>query len=139
MLHPQRLARILEQYVRDKDHFSLYKYFDLIRRDIDNLETKGQYQKEIKRIVEKQFYTHIMRLAGDKSIHQQVSAQAISLLQVRKGKQMKENSLIISEAGVAHDEYLSLMIDQFFDHPETYSWPKEKEMPPGSPIGCFHE
>jgi ribonucleotide reductase beta subunit family protein with ferritin-like domain len=140
MLHPERLARIIEQHSRGKDIQRLDEYLDLIKRDVSRLDANGPMQKEIKRMVEKQFYTHLMQLAGDKSIHQQVAAHALGQL-VKQEQMLKDQEIspLISSSENAHLAYLRLMMQQFFDHPETYTWPKEKEMPPGSPIGCFHE
>jgi hypothetical protein len=140
MLHPQRLARIIEQHSRGKDIVPLDEYLDKINRGVSKFRANSPMQKEIKRMVEKQFFTHLMQLAGDKTIHQQVAAQALGQL-VKQDQLLKDqeiNPLIYSSEN-AHLAYLRLMVQQFFDHPETYAWPKEKEMPPGSPIGCFHE
>lgn len=140
MLHPQRLARIIEQHSRGKEIQRLGNYLEKIKRDVSRLKANSPMQKEIKRMVEKRFYTSLMQLAGDKTIHQQVAAHALG--ELVKQEQMlndQENNPFISSAENVHLAYLHLMLQQFFDHPETYTWPKEKEMPPGSPIGCFHE
>ena len=91
---------------------------------------------EIKRIVQKRTLQHLLQLAGDKSIMQQVSAAAlykITELETDMKQFMEQRS---DPATKAHFTYLLQQISRFKDAPEDFKVPEAPSLPDGSPIGC---
>ncbi len=134
LLHPQRLARLVEQHGRSSDQLSVVELLDEVQSQMGAFQPQTGLEREISRIVEKQYWQHVMQLAGDKNIHRQVSASALKVLNDLGSTLASKTPRGDSER--AHLAYLQYTLDGFFSHPEDYKWPSEKEMPPGSPIGC---
>ncbi len=136
LLNPQRLTRIVEQHARQSGQLSLYQYLEEILKSVRVNRDGSALEQEISRMTEKMIVQRLLRLAGDKSIMQQVSA--VSLLKINEleklSKQMEgfeENPL-----QAAHYSYLLHEINQFRREPSDYKLPKSPSMPDGSPIGC---
>lgn len=137
LLHPQRLARVVEQSAREGKRLNLADLFDALFTAAQKDRSANTYLQELNRVVEKSLLNHILNLAGDKEINQQVSAHA--LLRIRK----LEVDLDIRASGDAnqraHNEYLREQLRTFRADPATFKVPAGPVMPDGAPIGCNEE
>lgn len=135
LLHPQRLARLVEHHARDSKRLDINDLFEQLFASVQKTSGATAYLQELNRVVEKSLVHHLLNLAGDKEINQQVGAHA--LMMVRK----LEEGLTSRTAGAdvnqrAHYEYLREQIKAFRDNPDTFKVPAGPVMPDGAPIGC---
>ncbi|MCI4668927.1 MAG: zinc-dependent metalloprotease [Bacteroidia bacterium] len=137
IFHPQRLARIYEQHVMDGGHMPIGDVFDKVWGvgDAQSAGERKAYHDAISRIVQKRSLAHLMNLAGDKGISQDVSAAAMRKIRQLEISFSKELPAGDSDAR-AHQQYLMEQIRQFRMEPASYVMPKAVRIPDGSPIGC---
>jgi len=134
LLNPQRLTRVVEQHARYPDRYPNAQ--ELLRELFTSLEVDknaSAYHQELQRMVEKLAYQHLLKLAGDRKINQQVSAHALSV--VRELDEQARQAYRSDEL-TAHYQYLDEQIRRFLEDPERYELPAMPAMPDGSPIGC---
>lgn len=136
LLNPQRLTRIVEQNARDENHMAIFELFETLAEGVGAKEGHSPMEQEIGRMTEKLALQHLLGLAGDRDIMQQVSAA--SLLHVNELAQKYAG--LSSNSGdknqQAHYLYLVTQIQQFIQDPSGYKTPEIPSMPDGSPIGC---
>ena len=137
LLQPSRLARVYQQHLMDEQHLSLGDLFDQLwaTTDKSSFESRAAYKAGITRIAQKRTLAHLMNLAANKNISQEVSAAAlrkIRQLEVAFSKELPAGS---SDAR-AHQQYLMEQIRQFRTDPQKYVMPQAPRIPDGSPIGC---
>ncbi|MCB0632582.1 MAG: zinc-dependent metalloprotease [Saprospiraceae bacterium] len=139
LLNPQRLARVVEQHARDPRHISLPELLNKVEKMVGNPPVNASaYQQEIARIVQKLTVRHLLQLAGDKNIMQQVSAAALwKINQLEKQLSTAADSSSGNPDLQAHLAYLAEQIRQFKRSPEDYKVPAAPDLPDGSPIGCY--
>ncbi|HKK74936.1 MAG TPA: zinc-dependent metalloprotease [Saprospiraceae bacterium] len=133
LLNPQRLTRIIEQHARDQGHMDIFELFEGLANAVGAQPGQTPMEKEIGRMTEKLAVQHILNLAGDDGIMQQVSAAAMY-----QAKMLGEryNTTQSDPAQAAHYLYLGNMIRNFFEDPSGFETPDIPAMPDGSPIGC---
>jgi len=126
MLHPQRLSRMLQHSNRNNDLMSIQTYLSTIK---DALGKKGSdsYANQLNQSTEAIFVNHLLQLAMDSKINQQVAAQSLYFAKQEYGN---------STTSDAYSMHLAHMVNQAIANPKNYQWPEAKDMPPGSPIGC---
>jgi len=126
MLHPQRLSRMLQHSNRNNDLISIQTYLSTIK---DALGKKGSdsYANQLNQSTEAIFVNHLLQLAMDSKINQQVAAQSLYFAKQEYGN---------SNTTDAYSMHLAHMVNQAIANPKDYQWPEAKDMPPGSPIGC---
>ena len=136
LLQPQRLARIVEQHARDAGHMSLYELLNTVTKYGMSVAANTPMEMELKRIVQKRTVQHLLQLAGDKSVMQQVSAMALYKI----GELESELQPLAKRTGdpetSAHATYLLQQIGRFKEAPEDFKIPEAPALPDGSPIGC---
>lgn len=133
LLNPQRLTRIIEQNARDPKHMDIFELFEELMEVVGLQPGQTAMEEEIGRMTEKLAVQHILNLAGDDSIMQQVSAAAMYQAKVLGERY---NSTQTNKKQAAHYLYLSNMIRRFFEDPSSFETPMIPAMPDGSPIGC---
>ncbi|PHN02853.1 zinc-dependent metalloprotease [Flavilitoribacter nigricans] len=136
LLEPQRLARVVEHHARDAQRMSLHDLLNELTQSTISQTANSAMAMEIKRIVQKSTLNHLLQLAGDKSIMQQVSAAAlykITELEADMKGFMDQRS---DAASKAHVTYLLQQISRFKDAPDEFKVPEAPSLPDGSPIGC---
>jgi hypothetical protein len=133
LLNPQRLTRIIEQHARDASHMDIFELFDGLMNVVGAQNGQTAMEKEIGRMTEKLAVQHILNLAGDEGIMQQVAAAAMY-----QAKMLGEryNTTQTDPAQAAHYLYLANIIRNFFEDPSGFETPEIPAMPDGSPIGC---
>ena len=95
---------------------------------------KAAFEQEVGRIVHKRMVNHLLNIAGDKNIMQQVSA--IALDEIRKLETKLLANLPYSPAQRAHINYILQRIKIFKENPADFSIPPAPSLPDGAPIGC---
>jgi hypothetical protein len=133
LLNPQRLTRVIEQHARQEAQMDIFELFAALLDAVGAQQGQTAMEQEIGRMTEKLAVHHILNLAGDQSIMQQVSAAAMyqaRLLSERYHTTQNE------PAQAAHYFYLANLIDRFFADPSGFKTPTIPAMPDGSPIGC---
>ena len=133
LLHPERLARVVEQRaVYGDDYPALKDYLDGVRNTISQRVRGGNrsdYREEIARMVERRFVHHLIGLAADKSISEAVSAGALA--QAVKYHVVSEDYAVMDE----HKLYLQQLVGSYLANPDTYEAAEVPDLPDGSPIG----
>lgn len=129
MLHPQRLARI-NQLGKSK----LSGYLNKVSNAIFSAQANGYMETQIKYLAEKLLTAHLIQLSL-KAQDRQVAGMAELILAETL---MDKVGLFPEDLDLrAHYLYISKMYDQATKRPDQWKLPSFKEMPPGSPIGCY--
>jgi hypothetical protein len=137
LFDPMRLARVLEQSARDADQMSLQAYFDEVFRGIHS--AKGtSFETAINRQTEKLAMHHLLQLAANRQIHQQVAAHALLKVQrlASAYERLRHDLDLETEA---HYAYLLEETRRFQKSPGDYQPPPAPVLPDGAPIGCGGE
>ena len=135
-LNPERLARIVNQSMLDPAQMHTGEYLEILYDGISAMSATNAYQSELKRIVEKQFAEHLIRVAATPGAQSQVLALVTNQLE----KLLDNYSQLAGEgkgsAQSAHAAYLARRIEAFLEDPDEFRAIEPVAMPPGSPIGC---
>ncbi len=126
MLNPQRLSRMLQYHSRDSDQLSVQDYFTTIKNTVGR-KGSDSYADQINQSTETIFVNHLLKLAMDSQINQQVAAQALYYINQEYGKTASND---------VRSMHLAHMVKRAMANPGDYKWPEAEAMPPGSPIGC---
>lgn len=137
LLNPQRLTRIIEQKARSNAQLDIFEIYESLLETVGPQEGASAMNQEIGRMTEKLAVQHLLGLAGDKDIMQQVAASAL-LTVTQLAEQYSANMGTASNNNKAHYLYLATQIKQFLADPSDYKTPEIPSMPDGSPIGCGH-
>jgi len=123
MLNPQRLSRINQHNIIHNTGLSLNNYLTKIDNSLGAPQSDS-YAKALSGSAQIIFVNQLMKLALDNSIDKHVASTVFQFVQNKS-----QNT----------SAYISQMIESAFDDPAEYKWPVVKQMPPGSPIGCYQE
>jgi len=135
LLAPERLARMVEQSARSNAaRLSVNELFSTLLNKATQWSSLPAFEQEVGRIVQKRIVNHLLNIAGDKTIMQQVSA--IALDEVRKLETKLLANLPYSPAQRAHINYIFNSIKIFKENPADFSIPPAPSLPDGAPIGC---
>lgn len=135
LLHPQRLARVIEHSARDGKRLNLADLFDALFAAAQRDRSPNTYLQELGRIVEKSLLNHLLNLAGDKEINQQVAAHALLRISKLEADLMGKGALgDVNQR--AHYEYMREQLRVFKADPGSFKVPVGPAMPDGAPIGC---
>lgn len=129
----ERVTRI---YNSSDSEWNLDTYYNTI---LSHVGEQSKFDNDITLMLLKVMFKHLMTLAMDQNINQQVSA--ISLLYAQR--LVYETNLSGEFSSnydklqyQAHMVYLRKIIETYFQDPSQVTLPKFKPLPPGSPIGC---
>lgn len=136
LLHPQRLARLVEQHARDEEQLSVNYLIEEMLTSVQVYNEYNPLEKQIARIGEKLILHQLLRLAQGREVMSQVSALAWF-----KINQLEEyvDVLLEREEDVeqqAHYIYMLEQIRRFRNNPEAWTMPEGRPLPDGAPIGC---
>ena len=134
LFHPQRLSRIVEQGARGKSDLTVREVFDAAFKTAAVGKERSAYEKELGRAVEKLTLQHLLRLAINPDVQQQVAAAALAKIDDVE-KSAKLRSAAADPADAAHNRYLAFQIERFRDNPKDLQFPKTPRLPAGPPIG----
>ena len=141
LLNPQRLARLEEQYARSGGEKGLNTQIlieHLYSKILGN-STTDSMNDELEKMVERLTIQHLLGLASNRKINQQVAAIARQM--IYDVEWQFEQMALKSHKDLskkAHYNYVLNEIDLFKKNIKTFELPKIPEMPAGSPIGCGH-
>ena len=143
LLHPHRLARIVEQSALGPigGYPSVEEYLENILLEIDRNVRKNsdtRFPLELAMMVEKRFVAHLIQLAANEKISERVRAVAFSKLgQFKNLPSATNNNMTKTQV---HRYYLGVMVNQFLTDPRSVDISPAPALPDGSPIGCgaFH-
>ncbi|MEM6376649.1 MAG: zinc-dependent metalloprotease [Bacteroidota bacterium] len=138
LLNPQRLTRVVEQNARDGNQMDIFELFQTLAEGVGAKEGQSPLEQEIGRMTEKLALQHLLGLAGDRKIMQQVSAAALLHVNELAQKYAGLSSNAGDKKQQAHYLYMVTQIQQFIQDPSAYKTPASPSMPDGSPIGCGH-
>jgi len=132
LLNPARLARLVEQKALNPEALSANEVIDALQKTVARNAEASPMQQEISRITEKLLLHHLLQLAGDPGIMQQVSAIAGEIARAWEYRLERSKDF----RATAHNAYLKEQIRVFRLDPSKYKVPAPKTMPDGQPIGC---
>jgi len=138
LFDPVRLARVLEHHARNPLSPSVNEVLDQVFATVLPRAGLSPLQQEIQRTIEKSALQHLLQLAGDRSIQQQVSAIAL-----QKSEALAADFALKANSGdpaqQAHWKYLVEQVRLFKADPGQYKVPAMPAMPDGAPIGCTED
>ncbi|MGB3799963.1 MAG: zinc-dependent metalloprotease [Lewinella sp.] len=133
LLHPERLARVVEQRAVYGDALPTLKdYLDEVQSTISKPVRGGDrsdYAEEIARMVERRLVHHLIGLAANKEISEAVSAGALA--QAVKYNVNSDDYTAMDE----HKIYLKQLVGTYLANPDNYEPASVPDLPDGSPIG----
>lgn len=135
MLHPQRLARMMNQEAQGElQSIHLDRFVEALWKTMDDAYTPSE--RAITRIGHKRLILHLLRLAGDDEVAPQVAGAA--RYQVNAFERGFEKRLADrpDRQDQAHLSYMLGEIRKFKEAPSAYQLPEAPRLPDGSPIGC---
>jgi len=130
LLNPEKLARMVEQ-----GQISVGQLLDQLSNGVALKSSNAGLEREIARMTEKVVFYHILQLAGDPGIMQQVRAHALWKVHQMESAYEKLLKSSTNPDDKAHYHYLIELIDQFRNNPADFKVPPSPEMPDGAPIG----
>jgi hypothetical protein len=139
LLHPERLARLVEQQaVAPEQIMSVYYVVGQTLTQVLANRKETAYQQELARMIEKRTVQHMIGLAADPGINQQVSALILSDLEtLEKMFGQSAARAAATEDDKAHWQYLIRLLTRFRESPKEFIPVKAPAMPDGAPIGCW--
>jgi hypothetical protein len=136
ILHPERLARMIEHRARDPKRLSVNDMIDQILSAAKVQKAQTPMEQEIARSTEKVVVSRLLQLAGEQSIQPQVSAiAAFKLNELEKRLEQQAGYAEDVDQG-AHYLWLLQQIRRFKSNPATFKLPPAPILPDGAPIGC---
>lgn len=137
LLHPERVARLVEYSSRDKSLPSLGEMLEkLLAVTWKAPVLQNGYKAEVQRTVNAAVLQGVMRLVQDDEASSQ--SRAIALQHLDNLRQWLETARKGAKDESVKAAYLlaSVQIAEFVKNPKTVVIPKPLAVPPGQPIGC---
>ena len=133
LLHPARLARLVEHHARDNRQPSLDDVVNALLEATWHAARLDGLHGEVQRAVNMVVLTHLLNSAADTSTAPQVRAQ----LEGHLDRLAERLNALPRDPGPesAHNRYGITMIERFFDDPTAFEPAPAPTAPPGSPIG----
>lgn len=136
VLHPERLARMIEHRARDPKRLSMNDMIDQMLSAVKVQKAQTPFQREIARAAEKVVVNRLLQLAGDQSIQAQVAAIATFKLNELKKRLEQQAGYAEDVDQGAHYTWLLQQIRRFEQDPAAFKVPAPPALPDGAPIGC---
>jgi hypothetical protein len=131
ILNADRAARLIENHARDESQPDFSQVVNSLIAATWTSPRRRGLEAETQRVIEDVVVYHLMVLAADDTVAQQVRAVALErLINLR-------NLLVPAKDAntAAHFRYLKLQVDRFEHDPKQVTVPRPVEPPPGQPIG----
>lgn len=133
LLDEQRAARLVEQAALDPGLPSFQGVLDRLSARIFGAEEGDAYAREIGRVVQQAYVSHLMALAGTAGMPQ---VRAVATFALDGLRETLEDRGSTDRTQQAMDFALANDIERFLERPmEARSSPGQPSMPAGSPIG----
>ncbi|MBC6994967.1 zinc-dependent metalloprotease [Neolewinella lacunae] len=138
LLHPHRLARLVEQGTQypQTQNLAISGYLERIASTLEDQvrQNKTGYPAALAETAERRMVAHLLQLAADKSASEDVQAAALAALISYRGRSEPRAYLNLPHG--PHYRYLITQINNFLSDPGSVELRPALELPDGSPIGC---
>jgi hypothetical protein len=132
ILHPDRVARIVQYHARDAANPSLDAVIDALLKRTWQQPSRPGMEGEVRRVTDLVVGYHLMALASNEKAAPQARAVALEKLTVLESWASK--TVAGDAAQRAHQGFASAMIKSFLKEPTKPTLPRPSEPPPGAPI-----
>lgn len=132
LLHPARLARLVEHHARDERQPSLLEVLDAAIMATWYGPRQEGLQGEVQRAVNVVLLKHLMSTAANANTAPQVKAMLEGEL---RRLSTTLDGTVSDRSWTAHFRYGSELIKRYFDDPAKFEPQSAPKAPPGSPIG----
>ncbi len=130
LLNPERLERLQQQYLLNPEgSFSVQNLLNDTHEICQPTKNQSRKQKTYAQIAENRFFHHLLNLLANQSTTPSVKGNIYKFIETYN----KAPKLIQKDT---HEWYISKLIQNFFEHPESYEYEAAPPIPAGSPIGC---
>lgn len=130
LLHPQRVSRLYQQGLLDKNQLSFREMVEGLLDQSFNTSEKGDLNQALQSVVQGSVLQHLMRLGQNETVPLAIRAQVFS--QLKSLQAICQNSRKISQGN-----YYAFLLSDYFKNPTNFVPVKVPEIPDGSPIGSF--
>jgi len=136
LLAPERLARMVEQSARSQaGRLTLSELLSTLSTLPSRWTQLSPIGQEIGRVVHKRVVAHLLSLAGNANIMQQVTAFALE--ELAQLEVAAAGGGAGTDAGQrAHVAWIRQQLRLFRENPDGFTLPPAPAMPDGAPIGC---
>ncbi|MFP4846869.1 zinc-dependent metalloprotease [Winogradskyella sp. PE311] len=126
LLHPERANRLVLQKSLDGKQIGLEEVIEQLINSSFNIDNKDSYLSEIQHQINANVLKYLMNLAVNNQSYIQVKAIANKAIRDVAQKNF----------GLENIQYqYSLMVKEFYEHPEKFKLESSPKIPDGSPIG----
>lgn len=133
MFHPARAQRLVEFKARDSKQLGLSEMIDQLVAATWKNQHGERLEGEVERMVDNRVLEHLIQLAQQKEVSEQV--KAIAFLKIKSLQNWLKNASSSNDSQRAHYQLGIHKINQFLEDPEEYEMTKPLNPPAGSPIG----
>ena len=136
LLHPQRMARLIQQSSLDDKQLSLEELLDRLFKETIFMKNTSNYRKEVQNTINYNTLNHVIQLAQNEDVIPQV--RAIVKHELKKLKTQLEAKKASGVEAIYIADYIEI-IDSYFKNPSSFKVIDAPKIPDGSPIGtsCF--
>ena len=136
LLHPQRMARLIQQSSLDDKQLSLEELLDRLFKETIFMNNTSKYRKEVQNTINYNTLNHVIQLAQNEDVIPQV--RAIVKHELKKLKTQLEAKKASGVEAIYIADYIEI-IDSYFKNPSSFKVIDAPKIPDGSPIGtsCF--
>ncbi|MCI0691815.1 zinc-dependent metalloprotease [candidate division KSB1 bacterium] len=138
LLHPERVARLIEYHARDNKFLGLSEVMDKLISATWKASPSPSYQTEIQRVVNNVVLYHFMSLANNDNAATQARAMAWLKLDELKNWLAEQVKKSKDEGARAQALFAVAQIRQFQENPAQRRLANPVEPPAGPPIGGDH-
>ncbi|MCB9508904.1 MAG: zinc-dependent metalloprotease [Deferribacteres bacterium] len=135
LLHPQRLARLIEHEARDQSMPGMSEVIDKLLDAIWKNKPSNDYDQAVQQVVDQAILTHLMALVADENAANQVRAVAhLKIQQLRTWLQSASRDEK-NPNRKAHLQFAAAQVQLFQQNPAEFVRTLPQRPPDGSPIG----
>ena len=139
LLHPERLTRMVDYHARNSRVPGYTELMDQLMESIWEAPRRAGYDGELQRLVQRQVLNHLLQLAIDASVSDQVRALTALALGDLKARIARNQTQTREASWRAHYQFTVAQINQFERNPDQVEVPAPPPPPDGSPIGQTEE
>jgi hypothetical protein len=133
LLHPARMARLIEHHARDSQQPSMGMVLDKLINHTIKAPTKSGIEGQVQMVVNHALLQQLIALHLDNRASPTVRAIALQRLELLK--KWLNNKSVWKDTWLAHYQFLHRQLDLFLTDPVQYKTENLLSPPPGAPIG----
>ena len=135
LMHPERLARLVEYHARDASNPGPVEVLDQILACFWKADNGQGYHAEVRRVVDEVILGHLMGLCNHPDAATQVRAIASMKLEALRQRLSSASETVEDEPQIAHLRFAVKKIELFQSDPDKVTGTAPLVLPAGSPIG----